>query len=200
GPLSAPGPRPGPGPDGRLGTGDARALQNVFNKTKPGHEFLPFTNPNNAFRDYDAFQLIGTKRYSSNWQASLSYTWSRSKGTVNNIAGTNAAGGTTSFQHLGQTGAFADPNHTINLDGPSTFDYTHQVKLDGTYRVPLFGGFNVSGVYRYTTGLSYGRTATIRNLSQGSETVRVLPRGTFQTDPINNIDFRAEKTFPLGSS
>jgi hypothetical protein len=200
GSIYAPVQRQDPGPDGRLGTSDDGALLTVFNKTNPGHEFLQFTNPDGLFRDYKAFQLIGSKRYSNNWQASLSYTWSRANGTVNNIGGTNSAGTASTFQNFGQTGASADPNHAINLDGPSTFDYTHQVKMEGTYRVPLFGGFNISGVYRYTTGLSYGRTATIRGLNQGSETVRVVPRGTYLTDPINNIDFRAEKTFPLGSS
>jgi hypothetical protein len=114
---------------------------------------------------------------------------------VNNISGSNA-GGTTNFQSPGQTGTFADPNHFINADGPNTFDYTNQVKLDGTYHVPALGGFNVSAVYRYTTGLAWGRTATIRGLSQGNETVRIEPRGTRRTDPINNLDFRAEKTFP----
>jgi len=199
GSVYAPVQKQDPGPDGRLATADDGAFFTVFNKTNPGKEFLLFTNPANAFRNYSAFQLIGTKRYSRNWQASLSYTWSRSKGTVNNIGSTNA-GGSSNFQSPGQTGEFADPNHFINADGPSTFDYTHQVKLDGTYRVPLFGGFNISGVYRYTTGVSYGRTASIRGLNQGSETVRVSPRGTYLTDPVNFIDFRAEKTFPLGSS
>ena len=36
----------------------------VYNLTNPGKEFKLFTNPANAFRDYNAFQLIGTKRYS----------------------------------------------------------------------------------------------------------------------------------------
>jgi hypothetical protein len=200
GSIYAPVQRQDPGSDGRLGTGDDGALLTVYNKTNPGHEFLLFTNPDGAFRNYDAFQLIGTKRYSNNWQASVSYTWSRSTGTVNNIGGTNAAGTASTFQNLGQTGAYANPNHAINLDGPSTFDYPTQVKLDGTYRVPVLGGFNISGVYRYITGMAYGRTATIRNLNQGSETVRVQPRGDFRTEAINNLDFRAEKTFPLGSS
>ena len=51
-----------------------------------------------------------------------------------------------------------------------------------------------------TTGLAWGRTATIRGLSQGNETVRIEPRGTRRTDPINNVDFRVEKTFPIGAS
>jgi len=98
------------------------------------------------------------------------------------------------------TGQFTDPHHAINANGDGVFDYTNQVKLEGTYRVPVFGGFNVSAVYRYITGLAWGRTASIRGLTQGNETVRIEPRGTRRTDPINNVDFRIEKTFPIGSS
>jgi len=187
-----------PGPDGRVGTGDDGALLTVYNKTNPGHEFMLFTNPDNAFRDYNGFQLIGTKRYSNNWQAQVSYTWSHAKGTVDNRGSTNAGGGGT--QGLGQNGGFSNPNHLLNIEGDMRFDPTNALKIDGTYRVPAFGGFNVSGVYRYTTGLAWGRTASIRGLSQGSESVRIEPIGTRRTDPVNNVDLRVEKTFPLGSS
>ena len=74
------------------------------------------------------------------------------------------------------------------------------MKLDGTYRVPAFGGFNLSAVYRYTTGLAYGRTATIRGLTQGSETVRVATRGTFPAPTRSTTSISASKTFPIGSS
>ncbi|HEY7289835.1 MAG TPA: TonB-dependent receptor [Vicinamibacterales bacterium] len=185
-----------PGPDGTLGTSDDGGPITVYNKSNPGHEFLLFTNPPDAFRDYDAFQLIGTKRYSHNWQMTASYTWSHARGTVTNRGGANAGGGST--QGLGQTGGFADPNHTINIDGDMRFDPTNAVKLEGTYRIPAAGGFNVSAVYRYTTGLAWGRTATIRGLDQGSEAVRIEPVGTRRTDAVNNIDFRVEKTFQIG--
>jgi hypothetical protein len=189
--------RPDPGADGRAGTADDGTIS-VFDKTNPGHEFLLFTNPANAFRDYDGFQLIGTKRFASNWQAQVSYTWSHARGTVDNRTGTNSGGGGN--QGLGQTGGFTNPNHNINIQGDMRFDPTHALKIDGTYRVPVFGGFNVSGVYRYTTGLAWGRVATIRGLTQGSESVRIEPIGTRRTDAVSIIDFRAEKTFPLGSS
>ena len=198
GSIYAPTQQRDPGPDGRVGTGDDGALLTVYNKTNPGHEFLLFTNPDNAYRDYDGFQLIGTKRYSNNWQATVSYTWSHARGTVDNRGGTNAGAGGN--QGLGQTGGFANPNHAININGDMRFDPTNAIKLDGTYRVPAFGGFNVSAVYRYTTGLSWGRIATIRGLTQGSESVRIEPIGTRRTDAVNFVDFRAEKTFPLGSS
>ena len=188
-----------PGPDGKTGTADDGGPITVYNKTNPGHEFLEFTNPPNAYRDYDGFQIIGTKRYSRNWQATMSYTWSHARGTVDNRGGTNSGGGGT--QGLGQTGGFADPNHTININGDMRFDPTNAVKLEGTYTVPKFGGINLSAVYRYTTGLAWGRTASIRaGLNQGSASVRIEPIGTRRTDPINNVDFRVEKTFPLGTS
>jgi hypothetical protein len=185
-----------PGPDGKSGTADDGQFLTVYNLTNPGKEFKLFTNPPNAFRDYNGFQLIGTKRYSHNWQANVSYTWSHAHGTVDNRGGTNAGGGGT--QGLGQTGGFTDPNHTINIDGDMRFDPTHAVKLEGTYRVPILGGFNLSSVYRYTTGLAWGRTASIRGLAQGTESVRIEPIGTRRTNPLNLVDVRVEKTFPLG--
>ena len=196
GSVYAPVQKQDPGPDGKSGTADDGALLTVYNLTNPGKEFKLFTNPPNAFRDYNGFQLIASKRYSHNWQANLSYTWSHASGTVDNRGGTNAGGGGT--QGLGQTGGFTDPNHLININGDTRFDPTNSVKLEGTYRVPLFGGFNISTVYRYATGLAWGRTATIRGLAQGTETVRIEPLGTRRTDPINNLDFRVEKTFPFG--
>ena len=196
GSVYAPVQKADPGPDGTLNTADDGRALTVYNKTNPGHEFLLFTNPNNAFRDYDGFQLIGTKRYANNWQANLSYTWSHARGTVDNRGSTNAGGGGN--QGLGQTGGFANPNHGINIEGDARFDPTHAVKLEGTYRVPALGGFNISGVYRYTTGLAWGRIATIRGLAQGSESVRIEPIGTRRADAVNFVDLRVEKTFPLG--
>jgi len=78
------------------------------------------------------------------------------------------------------------------------FDYTHQFKAEGTYRLPLWGGFNFSGVYQYITGAAWGRRAGIRGLDQGTETVRIEPRGTRRVAALNNFDFRAEKTFKFG--
>ena len=96
----------------------------MYNLTNPGKEFKLFTNPANAYRDYNAFQLIGTKRYSQNWQASLSYTWSRTDGTVNNIGGTNSGGTARTFQSLGQTGEFADPESLHQRRRPTTGSIT----------------------------------------------------------------------------
>ncbi len=170
-------------------------LITVYNKS--GDTFYQMTNPDGAERTYNGFQINVRKRFSHNWQTNTSYTWSRTRGNVNNNFGANAAG-SSSTSDTGQTGVFANPNRAINSDGPMVFDYTHHFKAEGTYRIPYWGGFNISGIYRYITGAAWGRRAGIRGLDQGTETVRIEPRGTRRVDALNNFDFRVEKTFVFG--
>jgi len=184
-----------PGPDNTLDTEDDGELITVYNKS--GDSFLNMTNPDGAFRRYNGFQVNVRKRFSHNWQTNTSYTWSRTRGNVNNAFGANAPGASSSAD-LGQTGVFANPNRAINSVGDVVFDYTHHFKAEGTYRLPLWGGFNISGVYRYITGAAWGRRATIRDLDQGSESVRIEPRGTRRVDALNNVDLRVEKTLTFG--
>jgi hypothetical protein len=62
----------------------------------------------------------------------------------------------------------------------------------------MLGGFNVSGVYRYVTGIAWARRARFGGLAQGQETIRLETVGTRRTDAVNNFDLRVEKTFPFG--
>lgn len=188
--------RQDPGPDGKVGTGDDGGVMTVFNKTNPGREFFLFTNPDSAFRRYSAFDIVGRKRYSRNWQMLASYTWSRTVGNNNNRSGSNEG---FIVADTGQRGVFANPNQAINATGPTAFDYTHEVKMTAEYRVPFWQGLSVSGIYRYRTGLAWGRVATVRGLKQGSETIRIEPRGTRRLPALNSIDLRVEKTFHAGS-
>ena len=97
----------------------------------------------------------------------------------------------------GQRGAFANPNQAINGDGPTAFDYTHEVKLAGGYHLPFWHGLRVSGIYRHRTGLAWGRVASFRGLKQGVETIRIEPRGTRRLPALNSVDLRVEKTFQV---
>jgi outer membrane receptor protein involved in Fe transport len=184
-----------PGPDNELDTEDDGELITVYNKS--GDTFFLMTNPDNAERTYNGFQINVRKRFSHNWQTNTSYTWSRTRGNVNNNFGANAAN-SSSTSDTGQDGVFANPNRAILSGGPAVFDYTHHFKAEGTYRIPFWGGFNLSGIYRYITGAAWGRRVGIRDLDQGSETVRIEERGTRRVDALNNFDFRVEKTFVFG--
>ena len=140
-----------------------------------------FTNPDNAFRDYDGFQLIGAKRYSNNWQANVSYTWSHARGTVDNRGGTNAG--------AARTRAWARPADSQTPITPST-SREMPVRLPRTRssskeHTAFLHSAGSTSVYRLpvTTGLAWGRVATIRSLTQGSESVRIEPIGTRRADP-----------------
>jgi outer membrane receptor protein involved in Fe transport len=185
--------RTDPGPDGRAGTSDDGGDFTVYNLTNPGNSVFFFTNPDGAHRDYNAFQLKARKRFSKNWQLIGAYTWSRTDGIVNDTGG-NAGGGDS-----GRNGVFSNPNRRINADGRATIDPTHAFRLEGTYNVPFWGGFRVSGIVSHTTGRAFGRRANF-TLDQGREAVRIEPRGEIRADAINNVDFRVEKTFPLKSA
>lgn len=188
--------RPDPGADGILNTSDDAGLITVYNLLNPGEGFRLLTNPPSAFRRYNALQLVALKRYSRNWQFQGSYTWARMRANVNNDQGEAAPSGADT----GQTGVFADPNRAINAVGRPQYDFPHQVKLAGTYTVPLWGGINTSAVYVGASGLAIGRTAVIRGLAQGNATVRIEPRGTRRTQGIHQVDLRVEKTWPLGAA
>ncbi len=184
-----------PGPDGRLGTADDGDLLQVFALTNPGNRQLVYANPDGAYNRYAAAQLVARRPFRGFWQMQASYTWSRNEGTVGNRWHVNAA----RFD-LGSPGRFVNPNAFINADGRATFDPTHEAKVLGTVRLPWFGGANLSGVYRHTTGNAWGRRARITGLPQGQEPIRIEPQGVRRAEAINRLDVRAEKTFRLGGA
>ncbi|MGQ0733634.1 MAG: carboxypeptidase regulatory-like domain-containing protein [Acidobacteriota bacterium] len=190
----APVQRRDPGQDGQLGTADDGELITVFNLLNPGQTSMFLTNPDDAFRQYDAFQVIAQKRYARNWQFQAAYTWSRTRGTIANTGGANRA----SSADTGPGGLFSNPNSRINAGGPTPADYTHQVNLQGTWLVPAWGGVGLSASYRYLSGAPWGRVAQITGLQQGTALVRIEPRGTRRVDAGNVLDVRVEKTLPLG--
>ena len=180
-----------PGPDGRIGTPDDGGIFAAFNKTNPGHGFRLLTNPRGAFRRYSAFQITGRKRFTRGWQVLASYVWSRTEGNIDQRLGSNAA-----LNDAGDSGVFADPNQAINAVGRTSFDFPQEVKIEGTYRLP-WAGLTLSGVYASHSGLAWGRRANIQGLWQGSETIRIEPRGTRRLPFVHDLDLRIERTIRL---
>jgi hypothetical protein len=181
-----------PGPDGKRGTPDDGGRMTVYFDQNPALTSPLLTNPASAYRRYRGAQAIVTKRYSQNVQFQASYTWSRTVGNYNNKAYTNAAGG-----DLGLGGAFSNPNGLINTDGRTPQDFTHDVKLLGTYRIPRWGGINVSGFYKYQSGRPWARSAAGRGFGAATEINQIFvePRGARQLDAVNTVDLRVEKTW-----
>ena len=102
-----------PGPDGALHTADDAGPMSVY-RPSPGEHPLGLGNIPGAWRDYDAVQLVATKRLANRWQGQASYTWSRSTGTLPNLC---------ELQHriLGERARAASaPTRTSIPPGPAT--------------------------------------------------------------------------------
>jgi Carboxypeptidase regulatory-like domain len=176
------------GPDGVAGTADDGGPLTVYAlQGSDGSPWL-YTNPAGASRRYDAAQVVVRSHGTRFGQFQASYTWSRSEGNVGNQAGTNAGLG-----DLGSPGNYNNPNLLINADGRLFYDPTHELKLLGTSHIPLWGGMNVSAVYRYVTGNPWCRLVWVTGLPQGWSRVRVEPRGARRLDATSILDLRIEQ-------
>lgn len=81
-------------------------------------------------------------------------------------------------------------------DGRTDRDITHEVKTIGTYTLPYWGGVRVSGIYRYSSGAPWARTAFFGPLTKFGG-IRVEPIGTHELPATNSADLRVEKTFRI---
>jgi hypothetical protein len=116
---------------------------------------------------------------------------------VNNEFGSNAASG-----DLGVYGNWGNPNRTLFSNGVTTQDYTHDVKVIGTYHLPSWGGVQISGIYRYTSGQPWARgvdfgPAIQTHLCCGF--LAVEPVGTRELPATNSADLRVDKRFSTGA-
>ena len=132
---------------------------------------------------YNSIQVSGTKRYSNNWQARISYAYSRGRGNVPTGQTDDAVS-----QFLGD----------LNLDneyGPTSVDRPHILTLTGSYDVPRTGGLKLSGVFRARSGTPFTlRNTTFDNDRNGLTANEYLPAGTYSGAP---PDANAPHAIPL---
>src|SRR5688500_2566481 len=136
--------------------------------------------------DYNSIQFSGTKRYSNNWQARISYAYSRGRGNVPTGQTDDAVS-----QFLGD----------LNLDneyGPTSVDRPHILTLTGSYDVPRTGGLKLSGVFRARSGTPFTlRNTTFDNDRNGFTTNEYLPAGTYSGAP-PDANAPPASTLPVG--
>lgn len=180
-----------PGPDGQLGTSDDGGIFLVASVLAFDRRTWLLTNPANAWRHYDAVQILARKRESQNWQLQASYTWSRSSGTVDNIDHTHLAQSTLS-PLLGVGGNLNVANQP---PGHPTFGY-NEAKLLASWRASRWGGVLVSGVGRWQTGVRWNRYF-IAIAACCPPLVNAEPPGSRIGPSITNVDLRIEKTWTV---
>ena len=123
----------------------------------------------------------------------ISYTWSRTVGNYNNSFSSNA--GTADLSYNGN---FVNPNRALNAEGRTPQDFGHELKGLWTYRLPVWGGLNVSGVYLHQSGRFWARAINTGSVPEVHlVSVLVEPRATRQMPDVHRVDLRLEKTFRL---
>ena len=143
----------------------------------------------NPYRKYSGLEIVFNKRFSDRWQLMLSYVYSKTWGTINN-SGSYTDIGWGDFKYG------PDPNLWINADGHMSSDPTHQLKIQGSYVLPLDIHLNV-----FFQAIS-GDTWTARYRSKvygtgGRVTFFLEPRGSERYPMWKNLDLRLEKAFWL---
>jgi hypothetical protein len=94
-----------------------------------------------------------------------------------------------------------NPNVLINSQGYVDNDSTYQLKVAGMY--PLPGGIRFSGALQSNTGLPLQRvltvtTAHVPGLTQVTQPVDLVERGSVRLERMNLLDLRFEKVIKLG--
>ena len=97
-----------PGVDGRLGTTDDGGPMTVYYNNNATAPSLVLTNPEGAFRHYNALQAIATARDLNGMYLQASYSWARTRGSFNNEFSSNAAN-----NDLSVNGDFVNPNRAL---------------------------------------------------------------------------------------
>jgi hypothetical protein len=164
----------------------------VYYNYDPSAAYYILTNPDGAWRRYNALQVTGTRRFAGRWSLDGSYTLASTRGSFDNDHASNGAS-----SDLGPNGQFANPNRALNATGRTLYDRRHDLKLFGMYVLPYWGGVRVSGIYRFTSGVPYPRVVNSFGPLTGSAVI-VEPVGTYEQPAVNNADVRVEKTFRVG--
>jgi hypothetical protein len=111
--------------------------------------------------------------------------------------------GRTRGSTLGQTSDLNNPNVLINHVGAIGYDATYQFTGAGSYLLPL--DIQLSGSFRSATGLPLSRTYTVSrtdvpNLTQVTQSVQLVSRGTYRLQRANLLDLRLAKVLRFGST
>jgi hypothetical protein len=178
----------------------SKTVVDPFNgQTKTFYEKINLTaaevyivNPPGLNRDYNGFVLTVNKRYSHGWALNLSYVYAKSTGLLTTTRADESLGGAVG-------GFFQRPNAHPNANGPLPLARRHQVKFQGLIKGPF--GVNLSGYFRYLSGLPISRTVSNNYLGlslKENVTIYADQRGTSGYLPaVTQLDLRLEKTFRL---
>jgi len=170
------------------------AALTAYNQLNPGEDFFLITNPSTGVKNvlvnptlnYQSLEFVLAKRYSNNWQATVSYTYSKTKGTYLNSY--EAA--------FGSGGMYENPNKQININGVPPLDPRHIFKIMSSVVVP-YVDVSLAAHFLYASGTTWTRSVYTPALNQGRTTIYTEPKGSRRLKSQANLDFRLEKPFRI---
>jgi hypothetical protein len=167
-----------PGPDGKAGTADDKALTvyNLSTAFTTLSQIQRSTIPGTWKRSH-SISVSAQKRMANGLQLFTSYSRNRVRQTTG-----------------------VDPNNPNaqinNTDVVSPLDSPNSFKALGSYMLPK-GDIQLSLVYGWQNGLPYNRLLNVTGLNQGQFTVIADAPGTWRYDNVNSLDIRVEKQVKL---
>lgn len=147
------------------------------------------------YMDYNGLVFSLDKRMSNNWQAQLSYVWSRAYG----LLPSSGRGVSSSQETRVRSSSLArDPNQFTNATGHLLNDRTHTLRLTGAIIAPgdILFGFNAA----FFNGKPWGASARVPKevLPQGAYVVYLTPPGSERLENQALLDMRVSRPFYFG--
>ncbi len=121
-----------------------------------------------ASSHYHALQTSLNRRFSSGWQAQVSYTFAKS---IDNSSGTYGLDGG------GLANSATNPTNLNGDTGLSNFSRKHNFRLSGIYTVPfkaqgvtgeLINGWQITGIYTYLSGAPFSALSAANRVFAGT--------------------------------
>jgi hypothetical protein len=183
-----------PGWDGDFTTEEDNQELTVYGLSNdaPPQNYIGTTVPE-AKREYIAGMLTFDKRMSNKWQFRGSIIYSAFKGNADPRYGAAE----------GEEAIFDNPNTLINAYGRMPYDHPLQIKLMGTYMLPL--DFVVTAYFQHRSGSPWARNLARVYLPGGAtqsdyaSSVNPEPVGTRRNPTRTLLDMRIEKSFSFGN-
>jgi hypothetical protein len=180
-----------------LGDGSTVPVFMLTNGTA-SRRFL-LTNPDGFFMHYDGLVVAVERRMAKNWQASGSYTFSRSYGLE---ATSNATLAEPQFSTVARSNFLTfgqDPNDVTNARGRLPNDRPHVFRATGVVHLP-WKNVLVAATFQCFSGRPWAATAQVALPQSGRQRVLIEPRGSRRLSAQSLMDLRVAKTLALGSA
>lgn len=169
---------------------DGREIELQALVSPPEERFFLLTNPEELFLRYNGLTVTFEKRWSSRWQAMVSYTLSEAVGTLPSF---RAPGADQSSSTFGNRPFGRDPNDYLNAGGNLNNDRTHMLKTQASFEIPSVG-ILVAANLQYVSGQPWAADAFV-SLPQGGRRVRLETQGTRRLSSQTLLDLRLSKIF-----